>query len=259
MRAMKKVLGLVASLIVSCSVVGPVFAEDDTEPTRLGSFTIETTPAAILGEESAARFAAIVQADELIEWEFTVPESYDPQDPPGLLVYISPSHSGYIPRGWGRLTTSKNLIWVAANKSSNQVQVARRITYALLAVGLADKHYEIDRDRIYLSGFSGGARVSGLLAPSYPSVFKGAIYMGGAEIWGPEEAPPNLAEMQNNRYAFLVGSEDGNRRNTLHVRDRYTEVGLTNTSLKIIQRMGHFLPEARHMVVALDYLDGIEE
>jgi len=254
-----RALGRIATLLVICSVVGPVFAEDDTESARLGSFTIETTTAEILGDEGAARFAAIVQADELIEWEFTIPENYDATDPPGLLVYISPSNSGYIHNGWGRLTTSRNLIWVAANKSGNQVQVARRITYALLAVGLADKHYEINRDRIYLSGFSGGARVSGLLAPSYPGVFKGAIYMGGAEIWGPEEAPLNLAEMQNNRYAFLVGSEDGNRRDTLHVRDRYTEVGLTNTSLKIIQRMGHFLPEARHMVVALDYLDGIEE
>ena len=256
---MRSINRAIVTLIAICSVVGPVFAEDETEPTRLGSFTIETTPASILGDEAAARFAAIVQADEMIEWEFTVPENYDPEDPAGLLVYISPSNSGHIPTGWGRLTTSRNLIWVAANKSSNQVQVSRRVTYALLAVGLADKHYEIDRNRIYLSGFSGGARVSGLLAPSYPSVFKGAIYIGGAEIWGPEETPPNLLEMQNNRYAFLVGSEDGNRRNTLHVRDRYTEVGLTNTLLKIIQRMGHILPQARHMIVALDYLDGVEE
>jgi predicted esterase len=259
MRKIDTNLGRIVTLIAICGVVGPVFAENEPESTKLGSFTIETTPAAILGEEAAARFATIVQADELIEWEFTVPESYDPENPPGLLVYISPSHSGYIPTGWGRLTTSRNLIWVAANKSSNQVQVARRLTYALLAVGLAGKNYEIDSNRIYLSGFSGGSRVSGLLAPSYPGVFRGAIYMGGAEIWGPEETPPNLVEMQNNRYAFLVGSEDGNRRDTLHVRDRYTEAGLSNTFLKIIQRMGHILPQARHMIVALDYLDGVEE
>jgi predicted esterase len=247
---------LVAVVIAACCLIDPVLADDEAGLAQVGSFTVTTSPMAILGEDGAENFAAIVSADEEIEWEFTVPENYDPQNPPGLLVYISPSNSGYIPRGWGRLTTSKNLIWVAANNSGNQVQVARRLTYALLAVGLAGDRYEIDGERIYLSGFSGGARVSGLLAASYPGVFRGAIYIGGAEIWGPEEKPPNLTAMQNNRYAFLVGSEDGNRRSAVNVRDRYTEAGHTHTLLKIIRQMGHVLPEARHMIVALDYLDG---
>jgi hypothetical protein len=53
-----------------------------------------------------------------------------------------------------------------------------------------------------------------------------------------------------------VGSEDANRRNATKVRDRYAEAGHTQTMMKIIRRMGHVLPEARHMIVALDYLDG---
>jgi hypothetical protein len=164
---------LLAAVIAACCLIDPVSAQNEAKLTQVGSFVVTTSAAAILGEEAAENFAAIVSADEQIEWEFTVPENYDPENPPGLLVYISPSNSGYIPRGWGRLTTSKNLIWVAANNSSNQVQVARRITYALLAVGLAGDRYKIDNERIYLSGFSGGARVSGLLAPSYPGVFRG--------------------------------------------------------------------------------------
>ncbi len=242
-----------------CCLISPAAAESEPKQSQLGSFVVTTSPAAILGAEGAARYAAILPADEQIELEFTVPKNYDPENPPGLLVYISPSKSGHIPRGWGRLTSSRNLIWVAANRSGNQVQVARRITYALMAVGLADDRYEIDSKRIYLAGFSGGARVCGLLAPSYPGVFKGAIYIGGAEVWGPEDTPPNLATMQGNRYAFLVGSEDDNRRTALSVREKYTQAGLSNTMMKIIRRMGHSLPEARHMIAALDYLDGADK
>ena len=240
---------------IFCSISLTAFAEDASS-IQTGSFTIEGTPSAILGEDGAGNFTSVLPADKTIEWEITVPENYDPAEPPGLLVYISPSDSGHIPRGWGQLTSGLNLIWVGANSSGNQVQVARRITYALLAIGLVGDRYEIDENRVYLTGFSGGARVSGIVAATYPDLFKGAIYLGGAEIWGDQESPRNLASMQENRYAFIVGADDRNRRVALAVQSRYEDVGITNTKMNIIRRFGHALPKANHMIDALNYLDG---
>ncbi len=145
---------------------------------------------------------------------------------------------------------------MGANKSGNQVRVARRITYAVLAAALVADRYKLDRKRIYLAGFSGGARVSGLVAANYPDLFRGAVYMGGAEVWGDTVYPATLASMQRNRYAFLVGGEDHNRSAALAVQTRYEDAGIAATNMKIIRRVGHVLPEARHMISALKFLDG---
>ena len=244
-----------AALMIVLSLATTVFSQEDGKVARTGAYTLVATLATILGDGEVGDFAAVLPKDESIEWEVVVPDTYDPNKPPGLLIYISPSDSGRIPRRWSRLTDSRNLIWVGANQSGNRVQVARRIMFALLATGLIGDRYELDTDRIYLSGFSGGARVSGLAAATYPGMFSGAIYIGGAEHWGKQEFPPNLAAMQNNRYAFVVGSEDANRRVALKVQSKYNAVGIDHTKVKIIQRLGHELPDVRHIIDALDFLD----
>ena len=100
---------------------------------KTGAFSISATPAEMVGPDSSAAFAAIVPVDEAIDWQIVVPESYDPGNPPGLLIYISPTNSGRLPREWNGLPESHNIIWVAADASGNQIAVARRISYTLFA------------------------------------------------------------------------------------------------------------------------------
>jgi len=235
--------------------VGSLCAEETQEP-RTGVFELTGSAIEILGAGAAEGFSSLVEPDEIIEWEVVVPDNYDPARPAGIIVYISPSDSGRIPGRWAKILRSHNLIWVAANRSGNRVPVPRRIGYAILAPAMLDLHYEIDKSRIYLAGFSGGSRVSGMVASMYPRLFHGAIYMGGAEPWADEAPPQQIATMQVNRYAFIVGSKDENRWVALAVQKQYEEAGIDMTWLKIIQRGGHVLPEARIIVSALDFLDG---
>jgi poly(3-hydroxybutyrate) depolymerase len=230
-------------------------AENAGDSTKTGTFAISATPVEIFGPDSAENFASIIPVDEAISWQITVPASYDPANPPGLLVYISPSDSGSLPRKWNGLPESHNLIWVAANESGNQIEVARRITFTLFAVGLINARYSIDSSRIYLSGFSGGARVAGLVAAAYPQVFKGQIYVGGAEFWDSEPVPARLELMQQNRYVFLVGAEDDNRRIARAVASKYEAAGIRSVELTVVPKIGHQLPRHRYMADALDYLD----
>ncbi len=235
--------------------VGSLCAEEARE-SRTGAFELTGSAIEILGADGAESFSSLVQPDEPIEWEVVVPENYDPARPAGILVYISPSEFGRIPGRWAKFLKSHNLIWVAANRSGNRVPVPRRIGYAILAPAMLDLSYEIDKSRIYLSGFSGGARVSGMVASMYPTLFHGAIYMGGAEPWAEEAPPQQIAAMQANRYAFIVGSKDENRWVALSVQKQYEEAGIEKTWLKIIQRGGHELPKTQIMISALDFLDG---
>jgi hypothetical protein len=244
---------LVIALLMAFSRVP---GAEEAQRLRVGAFDMTGTAAEVLGEEGAAGFASLVPPDEIIEWEVVVPESYDPEKPPGLLVYISPSNFGRIPGRWSKFLTSHNLIWIAANRSGNRMPVPRRIGYAILAPAMLNRSYAIDKSRIYLSGFSGGSRVSGMAASMYPRLFHGAIYIGGAEPWADEAPPAELARMRANRYAFIVGSNDENRWASLAVKKQYEEAGIAGTWFKIIQRGGHELPESRVMIDALNFLDG---
>ena len=53
----------------------------------------------------------------------------------------------------------------------------------LFAFGLINDRFKINSRRVYLSGSSGGARVAGLVAVGYLEIFRGDIYIGGADTW----------------------------------------------------------------------------
>ncbi|MDH4107826.1 MAG: hypothetical protein OEW35_05890 [Gammaproteobacteria bacterium] len=246
--------GLLMFFVLLAACVGVARSE---ERVRTGAYTLEGTPAGLVGAEAAQAIAAVLPPDGSVSWEVFVPDAYDPARPAGLIVYISPSDAGNLPRGWGLLLEERNLIWIAANRSGNRQVVARRIALAVLATGAIANRYELDRDRVYLAGFSGGARVAGLLAPAYPRVFRGALYIGGAEPLEQTDGPRDLVAMQQNRYVFLVGSDDEvNRVIANQVHGAYTAAGMVDSEVIVARRTGHAIPDLKYVSGALDVLDG---
>lgn len=251
-----KLAGIFATCVF-LSVAGSVSGQDFNAAT--GEFRIEATTTDILNESGAETYADVVSPTESMAWEVAVPKSYDPEDPPGVLVYISPSDSGEIPRGWNRALATHNLIWIGANQSGNPVPVALRMTKALLAAALINKRYTINKERIYIAGFSGGARVSGLVASVYPTLFRGAIYIGGAESWDESIDTTMLEHIRSNRYVFVAGSDDFNRTNVSSVRKFYRDRGVVNTDIIILHQTGHELPKRSKLSDAIEYLDASDE
>jgi pimeloyl-ACP methyl ester carboxylesterase len=75
------------------------------------------------------------------------------------------------------------------------------------------KRYPIDPNRVYVGGFSGGARVAEKVAFAYPEVFKAALIHSSADpVGSPELAlpPPDLWRLAQarTRVVFLTGSSD---------------------------------------------------
>ena len=244
---------LLAPTIVCTSLLcGSVSAQETT-----GAYTFQATPLQLLGEGGLSDVAEVFAADEPLQWEVVIPDTYREDEPSGMLVFISPSDSGRLPRGWMRLLETHNLIWIGANGSGNRTPVVRRVAYAVLAVPLIADRYAIDHERIYLAGYSGGARVSGLTIAAYPSLFDGAIYAGGAEMWEEDKPPADMERMRRNRFVFLVGSEDDNRAVARRVHNSYADAGLDNLEMMVVRRMGHVLPEVRQMNTALRFLDAV--
>ncbi len=233
-----------------------VVAKDSIPDTaiRTGEFEISSSLSQLLGGASAHAVEDTVSPDDPITWTMYVPESYRPERPAGLMVYVSPMKSGKIPQKWRSVLDKHNIIWVAANDAGNRTLVRYRATYALLAPTLANTQYNIDSERTYLSGFSGGGEVAGMLAAAYPSLFRGAIFICGIDTLGKIPAS-ELEVFKQNYYVFLTGTNDQALGDTRRSYRQFLRTGVENSMLMVIPNMAHKNPDRSDFAKAIRHLD----
>lgn len=244
---------LVATLlIVWCTASGGEMGEEPDY--QRGRFNVEKTHSQLLGLSGVRSMLDPLDEDETVSWYVYVPDTYDPSRPAGLMVYISPTSSGQMRTDWEPVVDTENLIWISANQSGNRAPTKRRILLATLAPYLAAETYKIDPDRVYVSGFSGGGRAAGILSVNLADLFKGAIFICGAELWS-DVQDEHLAAAAPNPYVFLTGSRDFNRALTKTVLGDYQRAGLVNSTLIVVPGMDHTTPNAEYFREAVLYLD----
>ena len=231
-----------------------VASGSETDTTVIGHRVLVTTLLELAGESTTAQVESVLPPHENIEWQMYVPPTYDRETPAGLLVYVSPTQSGEIPNGWSEVLDRHNVIWIAANRSGNDENVARRILLALLAPTAARKHYAIDAERIYISGLSGGGKTASMIATDQAQLFRGAIYNCGVEVWDSNE-PLKLDQMRQNRYVFVTGTYDQALEPTKRAYRAYRKAGVENSRLMVIRHMTHRNPDSYEFEEALQYLD----
>lgn len=219
-----------------------------------GQFDVSRTYAQLVDLVAAESMLEPLDVDETVTWRMYVPDTYDSSKPAGLMVYISPTPSGHMRSDWRPVMDSENLIWVSANRSGNRTPTRKRILLATMAPYIAFEKYEIDPDRVYLSGFSGGGKAAGIASIHLADLFKGAIFICGAELWS-DVQPEQLLTAAPNRYVFVTGSRDFNRGLTKRIYRKYERAGLVNSKLMIIPGMAHNTPDAERFREAMLYLD----
>ena len=221
---------------------------------KLGHFKLTETTTSLLGAEAAKNYKEIIRESAKISWKVYVPETYSADKPPGVMVFVSPINSGKIPKKWVKTMADRNLIWISANKSGNRINSHKRITYAAFAVAAISKSYQIDESRVFVSGFSGGGRIASLVSTEYPQIFKGAIYICGANFWGRDE-PENFDLVKANHYVFITGKRDFNYRNSKSVYGMYKRANIDNVYFYDIPNLKHELPDAMSLDRALQFLE----
>ena len=85
------------------------------------------------------------------------------QPPAGyaLLVFIPPWPQAQLPAGWQEALERYDTVFVSAARSGNDANVlGRRVPLALVAAANVRRLLRIDAARVYVGGFSGGARVA---------------------------------------------------------------------------------------------------
>ncbi len=155
-----------------------------------------------------------------VKYKLVAPAKILPDQRYGLVVYISPTGDGTPPASWYPVLAQKNLLAIGPMGAGNEVDVRRRMGLGLLGALAMQRDYNIDPSRIYVAGFSGGARVASALGFFRPDLFSGTIQSVGSNY--PKKLP-SAAGTDN--YGEMTGGEQVNRAS---VRDRVRFVIITS-------------------------------
>jgi hypothetical protein len=158
---------------------------------------------------------------QMVEQSIKLPEEkfiiYVPSPRPArgfaLLVFVPPWEDARLPPGWTAALDRYGVIFVSAARSGNNESVFdRREPLALLAAHNVVRRYAVDPERVYIGGFSGGARVALRLALAYPDVFRGAILNAGSDPIGDSQIPipPKdlFLQFQGTHLVYVTGEGD---------------------------------------------------
>lgn len=224
------------------------------------------------------------------QFQLVVPKGYDGSEPYGLLVFIHPNNDISLDRFYGKtlqdVLAKHKLIWVSYSKAGNAVMPNIRLGLALDAVHNVSKQYRIDERRVYVSGLSGGGRMTCMAGLYYPKVFRGAIPIVGTlyfrdvnlpedpellglmkgqktpagAVWRRGLIPPKakaLREMKKHqRWVLLAGEKDYNMpQMRAHFEQGFERDAFEHAHYLEVKGMGHTYPDAKWYEQAIEKLD----
>ena len=140
-----------------------------------------------------------------------VPEEYTGEIPYGLIIFVdADSDSRGLPNGWRTVLDNRKFLYIAPQGAGNDQNTQRRLGLAVLGTLEMMKHYTIDPKRVYVAGFSGGARMAGLLGFFQGDLFRGTIQNCGADFYKPVKvvAATSTVDTAGNPYGFFQASDD---------------------------------------------------
>ena len=190
---------------------------------------------------------------------------YAPASPPpggyGLMVFIPPWSEARIPPQWIAVLDQSGVILVTPAQAGNDANVlGRRIPLAAIAARNVIDRYPVNPERVYVAGFSGGARVALRAAIAFPELFHGAVLNSGSDPLGGEgtAVPPRqllYRFQETTRIDAATGGEDG----AVVAKDVQSAGSLANwcvynVSRRTIPFMGHDLAKPAVLADALRML-----
>jgi predicted esterase len=199
------------------------------------------------------------------------PQTYPTNVLWGLFVWISPNDDPGLPSDWERELANDHLVVASACRSGNQRHPLDRFRLALDATCNSCRQFKIDRQRIYVSGFSGGARIASMLGVGYADLFTGTLCVCGVNFYKgvptleqkyfPATYVPDpgvlLLAKRNGHFVLLTGETDPNRQITKDTMENgFKPNGFKNVLYVEVPGMSHAIPDATMLHRALVFLSG---
>lgn len=198
-----------------------------------------------------------------------LPKGFEPDKPIGVLVWISPSPDGRIPEIFYPVCDELGLIAIGIDNNGNQRAITDRLQNHLDSIETLAQYCPVDRQRVYVTGMSGGGRCASILQLAFPDLFAGAVPIvgldtyhnaptgNGGQYWPRRLAKPSgkyLKMLRDRRIAAITGTTDFNEPE-MAVRGDLLERDGIPFRLDIIEGMSHAMPSAEQFAVALRWVD----
>jgi len=260
-----------AAVVVGRSSLGPQRRFADKAPGDRDTVSFAKAHPAAAPAEVSRRTGLRTSGDVDLgreTFETYVPTSYERGKPHGLLVWIDSGSSGEITSpDWFDVLESVQVIWIGPNGAGNGRPADARVTLALDAVQGAFDRFDIDRRRVYVGGFSGGAKSALRALLGYPDVFRGGVFCAGAEYFRDVPAadsrffparysrPPDLDAARQTHIALVSGPRDPNFAQINAVLGGMRSDRFGHAELFSEPELGHVNPSGKTLARVLSWLD----
>jgi pimeloyl-ACP methyl ester carboxylesterase len=210
-----------------------------TAPTRIdwtfavGNQSLAKPPAAWLGDYDSTKQT----------FELFVPPTYNSKQAAPVVLFISPGDGPGGQKAWEPLCKKHGIIFASPHGAGNGCEPKKRIRIILDVLDELRRTYNVDPDRTYLTGHSGGGRMAGHIGFALPEYFGGVIpCCAGVELR--EESWLRQRAIDRLSVALLTGDSDFNRSEMERFRGPIlSEVGV-RAKVWVAPKTGHAVPAA---------------
>jgi len=202
-----------------------------------------------------------VPADWLIDYDskkqtyqLYVPRNYDPKKSYPLVLFVSPSDKATGFRNWQRVCEEQQIVFAGPHDAGNNCEIRRRVRIILDVLDDVRRTYNVDTNRSYIGGFSGGGRIACSIAFALPEYFGGVMPICAAgdlreESWLRHRVIDRLS------VAHVTGESDFNRGEVERFRGpMLADVGV-RSRVWVVPKTGHTIPDVRALCEAFRWLE----
>jgi len=205
------------------------------------------------------------------KFRLVVPATYCTNTAWGLLVWLSQGDDAYLPPDWEEELEKHDVIVAAPFNSGNERHPIDRLRLALDATANVCRRFRIDRNRLYVGGFSDGARLACVLGIACGDIFTGTLCVCGANFYlhipagGNQYIPgsffPSVDILQyarlHGKYVLVTGEADPSRETVqLVVEGGLLADGFKHVLLINVPGLQPAIPGLAPLKQALAFLDG---
>lgn len=251
-------------LCAACARAGATYPPGSDEEVQFSLYTPLSSASEIARRMLPGRklYDVREQSIDLAQEKFALYVPGGPPPPRGwaLIVWVPPWNKLTHPDEWRGALDRHRMVFVSARNSGNDTSLYdRRLPLALLGFANVASAMPVDRERVFVGGFSGGSRVAEIAALAYPDVFRGAMLHAGSDTIEDEKflPPPDLLSLfLRSRLVFVTGeSDEAIQRGDEAARMSLRALGATNIATIVARRLGHDPLDAASFTRALDALD----
>jgi|GEM_PF-1316110 len=239
------------------------------QPLAASIITLDrATLAKRLRSRSSSRFENVSRDLAHEQVMVRLPKGYAPRSPIGALLWVHALPDARPPETLFAAADDLGVAIVSAANAGNDRAVTERYQVVFDALQTLRERVHVDSTRIYVTGLSGGGRVSGILNACWPDVFAGSVPIVGLSSYEPFQVgkgryvTPGFDKpredvfkvFKTRRVAPITGTNDANHDEMAAAVAVLTRDGVT-ARLWDIAGMGHQMPTAAVFTEAMEWTD----